>query len=235
MDKQHYRVSPDTRFTLIGGTCTSDPLQDPTLPISGPWPFAQWGMDIVGPLPAAPAQKKFLLVATDYFSKWVEAEAYASIKDKDVTKFVWKNIICRRSHKQDSNHCLKEKARASQRKMGGRVTRRPLGLSNHTGRSTRNTPFTLAYGMDTSSFCADKRSCKSSICFFSIETSVRSCLTSPSKGPSHPPPHASGHPLTPPGSLPQLSLLGEPRCPPERWISGRPPPISSAVIFTLLR
>ena len=52
-------------------------------------------MDIVGPLPAAPAQKKFLLVATDYFSKWVEAEAYASIKDKDVTKFVWKNIICR--------------------------------------------------------------------------------------------------------------------------------------------
>ena len=64
-------------------------------PISSPWPFAQWGMDIVGPLPAAPAQKKFLLVATDYFSKWVEAEAYASIKDKDVTKFVWKNIICR--------------------------------------------------------------------------------------------------------------------------------------------
>ncbi|WJZ96115.1 hypothetical protein VitviT2T_014835 [Vitis vinifera] len=39
--------------------------------------------------------EKFLLVATDYFSKWVEAEAYASIKDKDVTKVVWKNIICR--------------------------------------------------------------------------------------------------------------------------------------------
>ncbi|WJZ87246.1 hypothetical protein VitviT2T_006642 [Vitis vinifera] len=38
-------------------------------PVSGPWPFAQWGMDIVGPLLAAPAQKKFLLVATDYFNK----------------------------------------------------------------------------------------------------------------------------------------------------------------------
>ncbi|RVW32025.1 Gag-Pol polyprotein [Vitis vinifera] len=60
-----------------------------------PWPFAQWGMDIVGPFPATPAQKKFLLVAMDYFSKWVEIEAYAGIKDKDVTKFVWKNIICR--------------------------------------------------------------------------------------------------------------------------------------------
>nr|CAN60222.1 hypothetical protein VITISV_027939 [Vitis vinifera] len=64
-------------------------------PVSGPWSFAQWGMDIVGPLPATPAQKKFLLIATDYFSKWVEAEAYASIKDKNVTKFIWKNIICR--------------------------------------------------------------------------------------------------------------------------------------------
>ena len=64
-------------------------------PITSPWPFAQWGMDIVGPLPIAAAQKKFLLVATDYFSKWVEVEAYVSIKDKDVTKFVWKNIICR--------------------------------------------------------------------------------------------------------------------------------------------
>ena len=49
----------------------------------------------MGPLPVAAAQKKFLLVATDYFSKWVEAKAYASIMDKDVTKFVWKNIICR--------------------------------------------------------------------------------------------------------------------------------------------
>ena len=32
-------------------------------------------------------QKKFLLVDTDYFSKWVEVEAYASIKDKDICKF----------------------------------------------------------------------------------------------------------------------------------------------------
>lgn len=52
-------------------------------------------MDIVGLLPTAAAQKKFLLVAMDYFSKWEEVEAYASIKDKDVSKFFWKNIVCR--------------------------------------------------------------------------------------------------------------------------------------------
>ena len=34
-------------------------------------------------------------MATDYFSKWVEAKAYTSIKDKDITKFVWKNIVYR--------------------------------------------------------------------------------------------------------------------------------------------
>ena len=51
-------------------------------------------MDIVGPLPITATQKKFLLVAIDYFIKWVEIEAYASIKDNDIFKFVWKNIVC---------------------------------------------------------------------------------------------------------------------------------------------
>ena len=73
-------------------------LRSPTqelISISSPWPLAQWGSDIIGPLPITSAQKKLLLIATDYFSKWIEAEAFASIKDKDVTQFVWKNIVCR--------------------------------------------------------------------------------------------------------------------------------------------
>ena len=52
-------------------------------------------MVIVGPLPTAPAQKKLLLVVTDYFNKWIEVEVFASIKDKEVVQFVWKNIVCR--------------------------------------------------------------------------------------------------------------------------------------------
>ena len=56
--------------------------------ILSPWPFGQWGIDIVGPLPTAATQKKLLLVATDYFSKWIEAEALASINDKEVTQFI---------------------------------------------------------------------------------------------------------------------------------------------------
>ena len=70
------------------------PVQD-LVSISSPWQFAQWGIDIVGPFPIVPAQKKLLLIATDYFSKWIEADAFSSIKDRDVTRFVWKNIVCR--------------------------------------------------------------------------------------------------------------------------------------------
>ena len=38
---------------------------------------------------------RFVLVAVDYFTKWAEAEALANIRDTDVKKFVWKNIVTR--------------------------------------------------------------------------------------------------------------------------------------------
>ncbi|XP_074556807.1 uncharacterized protein LOC141812694 [Curcuma longa] len=52
-------------------------------------------MDIVGPFPTGPQQKKFLLVAVDYSSKWVEAEALTRITEEAVLKFLWKSIVCR--------------------------------------------------------------------------------------------------------------------------------------------
>ena len=64
-------------------------------PISSPWPFAQWGLDILGPFPRANGNRRFVLVAVDYFTKWAEVEALANIRDVDVKKFVWKNIITR--------------------------------------------------------------------------------------------------------------------------------------------
>ena len=48
-------------------------------PLSSPQPFAQWSLDIVGPFPKAAENKKYLLVGTDYFTKWVEFEPYANI------------------------------------------------------------------------------------------------------------------------------------------------------------
>ena len=64
-------------------------------PITAPWPFVQWGLDIVGPFPTAIRQLKFLVVGIDYFTKWVEAEALAIITEKNIRSFVWRCIICR--------------------------------------------------------------------------------------------------------------------------------------------
>jgi hypothetical protein len=41
-----------------------------TIPIT--WPFAVWGLDLVGPLQKAPGGFTHLLVAIDKFSKWIE-------------------------------------------------------------------------------------------------------------------------------------------------------------------
>ena len=64
-------------------------------PISSPWPFAQWGLDILGPFPRATGNRRFVLVAIDYFTKWAEAKALTNIRDVDVKKFEWKNIVTR--------------------------------------------------------------------------------------------------------------------------------------------
>ncbi|KAL0462667.1 UNVERIFIED_CONTAM: hypothetical protein Slati_0154300 [Sesamum latifolium] len=72
-------------------------IHQPAEPLNvmlSPCPFSQWCMDIVGPFPLAPGQKKFLLVAIDYFTKWVEVEPLARIMEGEVMKFIWKNIIC---------------------------------------------------------------------------------------------------------------------------------------------
>ncbi|KAK1384512.1 hypothetical protein POM88_022247 [Heracleum sosnowskyi] len=43
-----------------------------------------WGMDIFGPFPVASAQRKFMIVAIDYFTKWIEAKSLAKITTKQV-------------------------------------------------------------------------------------------------------------------------------------------------------
>ena len=49
----------------------------------------------MGPFPITVRQLKFLILGIDYFTKWVEVEALATITKKNVRSFVWKSIICR--------------------------------------------------------------------------------------------------------------------------------------------
>ena len=53
------------------------------------------GLNIDGPFPKAAGNKRYLLVNTDYFTKWVETEPLANIRDVDAKKFIWKNVVTR--------------------------------------------------------------------------------------------------------------------------------------------
>ena len=64
-------------------------------PLISFWPFAQWGLDIVGPFLRATGNKKWLFVGINYFTKWVEAEPFSNIRDIDAKRFIWRNIITR--------------------------------------------------------------------------------------------------------------------------------------------
>ncbi|KAL0457775.1 UNVERIFIED_CONTAM: hypothetical protein Slati_0404700 [Sesamum latifolium] len=103
-----------------------------------PLPFRQWGIDIVGPFPLACGQRKFLLVAVDYFTKWVEAEPLARITEGEVERY--RNGV---------------KACASSKDSPQWLILRPMGklrsqiASWTTPRwSTGEIPFSLVYGTE---------------------------------------------------------------------------------------
>jgi transposase InsO family protein len=58
------------------------------------WPFAVWGLDIMGPFPRAVGGYRFQYVAIDKFTKWPEATPVVKINEQSVVKFI-KSIICR--------------------------------------------------------------------------------------------------------------------------------------------
>ena len=71
------------RFSNIIGQPTEE-----LTPMTALWPFAQWGLDIMGPFPTVVRQLKFLVVGINYFTKWVEAETLANTTEKNVRNFV---------------------------------------------------------------------------------------------------------------------------------------------------
>ncbi|XP_071740050.1 uncharacterized protein [Rutidosis leptorrhynchoides] len=76
------------------GTIQRLPKYD-LISVSSAWPFCKWAIDIVGPFPRSVENAKFLVVAIDFFSKWVEVKVLAKITGENIKKFVWNDIVCR--------------------------------------------------------------------------------------------------------------------------------------------
>ncbi|XP_061336845.1 uncharacterized protein LOC133283932 [Gastrolobium bilobum] len=70
------------------------PPEELTL-ITTSWPFYKWGIDILGPFPMAAGRIQWLIVAIDYFTKWVEAEPLATITSQKARRFFWRSIVYR--------------------------------------------------------------------------------------------------------------------------------------------
>jgi hypothetical protein len=63
-------------------------------PIIKPWPFRGWGMDMIGKInPPYSKDHQYILVITDYFTKWVEAIPLKSATSKDVINFIKEHAI----------------------------------------------------------------------------------------------------------------------------------------------
>nr|MCH9869382.1 transposase family protein [Serratia marcescens] len=69
---------------------------NPLHPTIASWPFEMWGTDVIGPIdPPSAKGHRFILAATDYFSRWTEAVALKEVKTEDILKFFREHILYR--------------------------------------------------------------------------------------------------------------------------------------------
>jgi hypothetical protein len=61
-----------------------------------PWSFRGWALDFIGQIhPASSKGHQFVLVATDYFTKWMETVPLKNMMHKEVIHFISEHIIHR--------------------------------------------------------------------------------------------------------------------------------------------
>ncbi|VFQ94437.1 unnamed protein product [Cuscuta campestris] len=116
-------------------------------PISSVIPFSRWGIDIVGALPKGAGQARWIVVAIDYFTKWVEAEPLAGITGRQMIDFVGTNILCRfgvlKQIISDNGTQFEEAEFQNFLKTWG-IQHTKVSVARATG----DTPFGLAYGFE---------------------------------------------------------------------------------------
>nr|XP_023882811.1 uncharacterized protein LOC111995134 [Quercus suber] len=112
-----------------------------------------------GPFPKVLGNKRYLLVGKNYFTKWVETEPLANIRDVDAKKFIWRNIITRFRvpHTLISDNGLQFDSKAFRRYCCelGITNRYPTpaypqgnGQTEAVNKLTGETPFAMMYGAE---------------------------------------------------------------------------------------
>jgi hypothetical protein len=92
-------IDDASKLVTICSTCqkfsssTHAPSQ-PTQLITPLWPLQRWGIDIVGPVTTSQGNYKYVVVAVEYFTKWIEVKPLVNIAATGLKRFFWQNIIC---------------------------------------------------------------------------------------------------------------------------------------------
>ncbi|RVW36411.1 Transposon Ty3-I Gag-Pol polyprotein [Vitis vinifera] len=129
--------------------------------LTSPWPFSVWGIDIIGKIsPKSSSGHEFILVAIDYFTKWVEAASGVHFR-AEVDTLVQRYSI--RHHRSSAYRPQTNGAVEAANKNIKRILRRMVETSRDWSEklpfalwayrtsfrtSTGATPYSLVYGME---------------------------------------------------------------------------------------
>lgn len=95
MERDSFTYAIKCKQCQIHGNLIHAPAQE-LYPMIGSWPFSQWGLDLVGKIkPSSSNGHKFILIATEYFTKWIEAIPLTKVTGKQISSFILIYIICR--------------------------------------------------------------------------------------------------------------------------------------------
>ena len=95
MFKDTYEHVKTFHTCLIATTRERKPTM-PLQPVIEVKPFAKWGLDFIGPinLPSS-GHHQYILTATDYYTRWIDAQSLKNCTTEIVMKFLEENIITR--------------------------------------------------------------------------------------------------------------------------------------------
>nr|GEY32185.1 hypothetical protein [Tanacetum cinerariifolium] len=108
------------------------------------WPFYKWGIDIAEPFPEGPGKVKFLIVAMDYLTKWIEAKLVATITGNQIKKFVWETFSAERAIRSLGDR-IKARLDAKSKNWIEELPRVLWAHRTMIKSSNEDTPFSLTY------------------------------------------------------------------------------------------
>ncbi|GKV24654.1 hypothetical protein SLEP1_g34238 [Rubroshorea leprosula] len=130
--------------------------------LSSPWPFAQWGVDLLGPFMKGKGGCTYLVVVVDYFTKWIEAKPLSMTTEKKIEEFLFNSILCRfgipkriiTDNGQQlratalRSFCLKTRVLATHSNWVDELNKVLWSCRTTPNSTTSKTPFSLAYGAE---------------------------------------------------------------------------------------